>query len=395
MARWDVIVVGARVAGSSTAMLLARAGLKVLVLDRSRRGSDTLSTHALMRGGVLQLSRWGLLDRVVAGADPVRHTVFHYFDDEPVAVSIRPTRGVPALWAPRRTVLDGVLAQAAEDAGAVLRHGVVVSGLVRDADGSVSGVRFRDRGGVEGLELAALVVGADGRGSVVAKSVRAPVLHRGASAASYLYAYFEDLPVAGYEWFYADGVAGGLIPTHSGLTCAFVGLRAPDMDLLVGRSPVGAGLRAVSGRLPRLDERLEPALPVGRTRHVHGVPGFLRQAYGPGWALVGDAGYWKDPLSTHGMTDALRDAEFLAQAVLVGSDTVGLPIAMARYQATRDRLSRPMFEVVEEVASLSWDQTRIRHLLRALASSMTEEVEALESLDDDVMLSGAARTANP
>src|SRR3954447_8102767 len=106
MTSWDVVVVGARVAGAATAMLLARAGLRVLCVDRSRYGSDTLSTHALMRGGVIQLDRWGLLPALEAAGTPaVRRTVFHY-GDESYGVSIRPSGGVDALFAPRRTVID-------------------------------------------------------------------------------------------------------------------------------------------------------------------------------------------------------------------------------------------------------------------------------------------------
>ena len=109
---YDAVIVGARAAGAATAMLLARAGLRVLVVDRSRYGADTLSTHALMRGGVLQLHRWGLLDRVVdAGTPPIRHTTFHYATTS--IITIKPSHGVDALYAPRRTLLDPVLVDAA------------------------------------------------------------------------------------------------------------------------------------------------------------------------------------------------------------------------------------------------------------------------------------------
>src|SRR5919199_1469976 len=125
-------------------MLLARAGIRVLMADRARRGSDTLSTHALMRGGVRQLHRWGLLDAVVAaGTPPVCRTVF-YYGDEVVPVSLRPTAGVTALYAPRRTLLDPLLADAAVDAGAVAWYGTTVTGLVRER-GRVAGVVLRDR----------------------------------------------------------------------------------------------------------------------------------------------------------------------------------------------------------------------------------------------------------
>ena len=142
MNRYDVVVVGARVAGSATALLLARAGLRVAVVERAAYGSDTVSTHGLMRAGVLQLSRWGLLDRVVAaGTPPVRRTTFRYAGAEPVLVSIKPSPGVDALYAPRRRVLDPIIVDAAAEAGAHVLHGVTVTGLLRDDAGRVRGVR--------------------------------------------------------------------------------------------------------------------------------------------------------------------------------------------------------------------------------------------------------------
>src|SRR5262245_29541092 len=116
--RYDVIVVGARCAGAATAMLLARYGMSVLLFDRERRGADTLSTLALMRAGVLQLHRWGLLDQVrAAGAAAIRTTSFAY-GDEVISVPIKDRNGVDALYAPRRTTLDVLLADAAATAGA-------------------------------------------------------------------------------------------------------------------------------------------------------------------------------------------------------------------------------------------------------------------------------------
>ena len=174
-AGWDAIVVGARVAGASTALLLARAGLRVLVVDRARRGSDTLSTHALMRGGVVHLKRWGLLDGVAAtGAPPVRRVTFHY-GREHLPVSLKPYAGVDALYAPRRTILDALLVEAAEEAGARFRFGPVVTDLARDGAGRVVGVVVRDRAGVTRTEHAPLVIGADGRDSLVATRAAASI----------------------------------------------------------------------------------------------------------------------------------------------------------------------------------------------------------------------------
>ena len=122
---------GARVAGAATAMLLARAGLRVLCVDRSRHGSDTLSTHALMRGGVLQLQRWGLLDAVRRGRHPAPcGAPSSTTATEQVAVSIKPAAGIDALYAPRRTVLDALLVDAAVRAGATVEFGTPVVGLL-------------------------------------------------------------------------------------------------------------------------------------------------------------------------------------------------------------------------------------------------------------------------
>ena len=379
-ARWDVVVVGGRVAGASTAMLLARSGLRVLCLERTRSGSDTVSTHALMRGGVLQLHRWGVLDAVVAaGTPPVRRTVFHY-GAETVPVTIRPMLGVDALRAPRRALLDSLLAQAAVGAGATVRFATTVVDLCRDAGGRVTGVVTRDRRGTVRTEQAGLVVGADGRDSLVATAVGAEVLLAGQASSSFLYGYWAELPTDGYEWFYRSGASAGAIPTNDGLTCVFVGARPEVMDrLLAAGGPAGA-VRALAGPGP-LGLRLAAAERIGTLRHVRGRPALLRRPYGPGWALVGDAGYWKDPLSTHGMTDALRDAELLARAVL-DAPAAGRAQdrALGGYQARRDRLSLPMLAAVERIASYRWDLATVPALLRTLAGTMAEEVELLASL---------------
>ena len=384
---WDVVVVGARVAGSATAMLLARAGLRVLVLDRMRPGADALSTHALMRAGTLQLQRWGLLDRVVAAGTPaVRRSVFHYGDGETVAVSLKPAAGVDALYAPRRTVLDPILADEAERCGATVEFGVSVTAVLRGDDGRVVGVRVRDGAGRERVERADLVVGADGRASLVAAQVAAPTLVAGRSASSIVYGYFEGLPVDGYEWYWSLRRSAGLIPTTGGLSCAFVG--APPGDVTALRRALGPQqlFRELAAQTsPALAARLDGAARVERLRHDNGRPGHLRTASGPGWALVGDAGYWKDPLSTHGITDALRDAELLARAVVSaravgGARSAAGGVAMAAYQATRDRLSLQMVDVVDRVATFDWDMAAIRGLLRELASAMSDEVEALSEL---------------
>ena len=229
MTTYDAIVVGARCAGSATAMLLARQGLKVLVLDRARYGSDTVSTHALMRGGVLQLQRWGLLDRVAAaGTPPVKRVLFHY-PEETVPIALKPAAGVPCLYAPRRTVLDRILADAAMEAGADVRFQTAVTEILQHPSGRVTGVAARDSQGRTIVASAPLTIGADGVRSSVARSVGAASVRTAARGGAVIYGYWNDLPAEGYEWFYAPGASAGMIPTNDGQTCVFVGTTAQRM----------------------------------------------------------------------------------------------------------------------------------------------------------------------
>lgn len=379
----DVVVVGGRVAGASTALLLARAGLSVALVDRGQRGSDSLSTHAMMRGGILQLSRWGVLARVVAAGTPaVRRTVFHYPDGEDVDVSIRPRAGVDALYAPRRHVLDRLLVEAAEEAGVRVLHETTVTSLRHDADGRVAGVVGRTRTGTPVDLAAGLTIGADGIRSRVAEQTGAATTWRGRTASAVLYRYVDDPGGDGYEWTYGAGAAAGVIPTNDGASCLFVSTTPERMRRLrrLGVERAVDDLLATAG--PAAVERAQGLRPLSPVRGWAGVPGFARESAGRGWALVGDAGYFKDPITSHGMTDALRDAELLARQVLAAhSGVVDEPVALRRYQETRDRLSRQLFETTELVAAYDWDAEGIRALLRRFSTAMGDEVEHLESLD--------------
>lgn len=375
--RHDVVVVGARPAGAATAMLLARAGLDVIVVERGRAGADTLSTHALMRGGVVQLHRWGLLDDVVAaGTPPVRRTTFTYAD-EVVPITIKPSHGVDALYAPRRTVLDPILAAAAATHGAEIRYGTTVTGVSRDDSGRVNGVVGHGRDGAAVRYHARWVVGADGGSSIVARSVGAPVQRRGTSTTAVVYGYWSDLDVDGYEWVFRPDACAGAIPTNDGETCVF----AAATPARIGRGGMGVLREVVGAASPTLANRLaEAAVPNG-VRSFGGRVGYLRQPWGAGWALVGDAGYWKDPIGAHGLTDALRDAELLALAVIDAASGVRSErAAFTGYHRTRDRLSLPLFDVVDTIAGMRWTDAEIPSLLLALSAATTDEVEALAGL---------------
>jgi len=378
MSDYDAVVVGGRVAGASTARLLARSGARVALVDRGTYGSDTLSTHGLMRAGVLQLTRWGVLPNLVAAGTPaIRRTAFHYADGETVEVALRPTAGVEALFAPRRVLLDRILVDAAAAAGAEIRHETTVESLLCEGD-RVVGVRARDKRGRTQTIRAAVTVGADGVRSTIAARTGAPVVWRARSAGAVLYRYYADLPTIGYEWAYGPGVAAGLIPTNDGLTCVFVGT-APRRMRELRRHGVAEAFATILGEaFPSLPTRVETAVPAGRILGWPAVPGFLRRCYGPGWALVGDAGYYKDPITTHGITDGLRDAELLAEAIVDAlSGGVSEPMAMANYQSARDRMSARLFSATEAVAAYDWDTSQVRTLLRQVSGAMAYELELL------------------
>jgi flavin-dependent dehydrogenase len=387
---YDVVVVGARVAGAATALLLARGGARVALVDRARYGTDTVSTHALMRAGVLQLNRWGLMDRVVAAGTPaIRRTAFHYADGESLHVAIRTDQDVPALYAPRRQILDQILVDAASAAGVDVRHVAPATALLRDETGRVAGVRIAGSQGRPVDLPATITVGADGIRSFVAQQTGSAGTRTGRSRSAMLYRYYGELPATGYEWAYGDGAASGLIPTNNGHVGVFVGTSPRRMRMLrrEGAEQAFAALLAAAG--PNLVERITAAAPSGGIHGWAGATGFMRRSWGPGWALVGDAGYFKDPITTHGMTDALRDAELLADAILGAlGGYVPEASALARYQTIRDQLSDQLFDVTERIATYAWDLDGIRRLLREVSSAMGAEVGYLQSLP-------SARTREP
>jgi 2-polyprenyl-6-methoxyphenol hydroxylase-like FAD-dependent oxidoreductase len=375
--RYDVVVVGARCAGAATAMLLARRGMTVLLFDRDRRGADTLSTLAMMRAGVLQLSRWGLLDQVRAAGTPAIHSTSFIYDSEVITVPIKPRDGVDSLCSPRRTVLDPILADAAAAAGADVRFGPRLVDLVRAPNGRVSGVVIEDRDRSLREIRAGLVIGADGLRSTVARKVDAATYRQGRHACGVVYAFWRGLENAGNRWHYRPGVSVGMIPTNADDTCIFIatpGVRFQDEI----RADMEASYRRVlSECAPALAGELSSMTPSERFRGFPGHPGLMRQSHGPGWALVGDAGYFKDPITAHGISDALRDAEFLARAVERGSDQ-----ALAEYQSTRDELSGQLFEITDAIAGFEWDLDRLKPLHLSLSKTMNHEVEALLGLDE-------------
>lgn len=365
---YDILVVGARCAGAATAMLLARSGARVLVVDRDAYGSETQSTHAMMRGGAMLLRRWGLLDRVFAsGAQPVTRTVFTY-EGEPTVIDMKPSDGIEALCAPRRQLLDRILVDAAREAGAEVRHGVRVGELLTDRWTRVTGAVLQGPEGETEAVTAGLVIGADGRRSTVAQAVGAPTYRPGRHLSATVYGYFDGLENQGYNWSFGGGFSAGAIPTDGGLSCVFVQF-PPRRFRELFPDGLGNGFEALLRRVdPALAARVAAASMVGRWHRFGGAPGHLRQASGNGWALVGDAGYFKDPITAHGITDAFRDAELLSGAILKGG-----AFGLAGYQTTRDLLSMDFFDATDRIASFEWDLEEVQRLHRRLSDAMQIE----------------------
>jgi flavin-dependent dehydrogenase len=346
--RHDVVVVGGRVAGSAIAMLLARLGHDVVVVDQASFPSDAISTHSIARSGVVQLQRWGLLDAVLdSGAPAIRQVTFHA-DGQSVSRAVRPKAGVDLVVAPRRYMLDTILAAAAERAGADVRTGVTVTGLRRDGHGRVTGICGHDRAGAPVGIDARYVVGADGLRSQVARLAGAAISQARPAGGAAQYAYYGGIPWDGMELYVAERSFAGVFPTHHGQACIWV--CTPSADARATRRRVGSRAEAFGALLARSAPELAGRLAgARRTSPVQGVlrqPNQVRQAWGPGWALAGDAGYYRDAITAHGISDAFRDAEFLAMALdqaLCGGAEEGA--ALAAYHRQRDRALAEVFEI--------------------------------------------------
>jgi 2-polyprenyl-6-methoxyphenol hydroxylase-like FAD-dependent oxidoreductase len=372
-----VVVVGARVAGATLAMLLARAGLDVVVVERAARGADTLSTHALMRPAVRQLAQWGVLPSIVAAGTPaITRTVFNY-GDLVVPVDLAPNE---PLYAPRRTVIDPLLAEAGEAAGAAIRFETRVLDVTTNGGGRVDGV-IVDRGGSQERIGARLVVGADGIRSLIARKVEAPVTHRARHAAAAIGQYVDTLSdPSSYRWYFARTASAGAIPTNGGAVVFAAGPQEEFRREVA--ADVAAGMRRwLLEAAPDLAEEMVGATPRSRLRSFPGERSFMRQAAGPGWALVGDAGVFTDPMTAHGMTSALRDADLAARAAwsaLAGLESEAA--AWGRYEQERDRFARPLIDAIDEVVAYRHDLAHVQEAHLALSRVMQAEYRALDEV---------------
>jgi len=358
---YDTIVVGARCAGSATAMLLARKGYRVLAVDRATFPSDTISTHNVHRPGIEALERWGLLDRVVATNCPPIDT--YSFDFGPFTITGKPGTA----YAPRRTALDELLVEAASQAGAEVRQGFTVESLVVE-DGRVCGIRGHEKGGETVTERARVVVGADGRFSLVADAVDAEEYDTKPKLLAAYYSYWSGLPMNGrFETYDRPERGFAAWPTNDDLTLVIAGW--PYREFEAKKTDVERHFLETVDLVPEFAERLRAG---NREERFVGqaVSGWYRTPYGPGWALVGDAGYNKDFITAQGIHDAFLDAELCVNALdQAFSGTQQFEEAMESYRTTRDARTKAMYELTADLASLEPPPPELQQLLAAVSQS--------------------------
>lgn len=349
--QYDAIVVGARCAGSATAMLLARQGHTVLLLDADTFPSDfEASTHLLWHSGVARLARWGLLDRLQAsGCPPIRRITLD-LGVMSMDGNAPPADGVDVAYCPRRLVLDAILLDAAREAGVEFESGARVRDLVREGE-RVSGVTWTDAAGDTHTAHSRIVIGADGASSTVARLADAATLDEHPRHEGIIWSYFDNVPSDGMEFYSRPRRMLMLYPTNDGQ--ALVGSCVHQEDFAALAKDADTAMLAEFEELaPSLAARVRAGAQDGRWL-TRSTKGFRRQATGPGWALVGDAGVTMDPITAGGITNAFRDAELLSAAVHDGlADTAAFDTIVSRFGAERDAESIPLYEFAKESGKL-------------------------------------------
>ena len=356
---YDVIIVGARAAGSPLAMRLARGGLNVLVVDRATFPSDTLSTHLMNSDSVERLAKWGVLDDVLASDLPTADSIIMSVDGH--AVQLNPPGNPYPVIAPRRSVLDSVTLNAARDAGAEVREGFTVRSLIGH-EGRISGIIGRDRAGNEVLETARLIVGADGRNSLVARQVGAESYNERPVRASLYFSYYKDWEGDAMETHHRDGVSFYAFPSNWGLAC--IGSYWPVEQWADVKKDPEASLAAAAAAIPEVADRFARASRIEPIQGWAGTAARYMQAAGPGWALVGDAAYLKDPILGLGIADAYRDADYAADAILAGFAEGGEAIEarLAGHEERRAKATAATYEMNDAIARGPWTKELLQML---------------------------------
>jgi 2-polyprenyl-6-methoxyphenol hydroxylase-like FAD-dependent oxidoreductase len=361
---YDVLVVGARCAGAPTAMLLARKGYRVLLADKATFPSGVPRCHFIHIPGIVSLKRWGLLDTLIASHCPPVHRIQLDVGSVVLAGMEPAINGQAAAFGPRRTVLDHMLVQAAALAGAEIREDFLVEELLLDAE-RVTGIRGHTPSKAAITEQARIVVGADGLHSLVARSVQAPIYHARPALTCGYFSYWSGVPITACELYVREQRVIYAFPTNDGLTC--IAIQSSMQDFHTLRADIEGNFFQTLTLAPDLDERVRHGKREERFLGSGDLPNFYRKAYGAGWALVGDAGYHKDPYTAQGITDAFRDAEGLAEAIDAGlADRIPLEDALADYERQRNEITLPIYGLTRQLAALEPVSPQLLHLLNAL-----------------------------
>ncbi len=388
----DVVVVGSRCSGAPLATHLARAGVRVTLLDKARFPSDTASTHIIQPRGTAALERLGVLPRLRAeGAADIARLTLHYADVRleaeygTAAAERRLSTGRTAGLSIRRPALDAALLDAARDSGVDVRSRTPVTGLLHDERGRVNGVRTRDA-----TVRARLVIGADGRDSFVARSVGARK-----------YATYPAPRFAVWAYFRGASPDGGRLRIGRFGSTAIIATPTDNDLLLVGVVPAveeraefladrDAGFAARLGEWPELRDVVQGARREGPMRIVPDWQAYFRESAGPGWALVGDAGHFKDPSAAQGITDALRQGEGLAGAVTDGWDG-DLDAATRAWWRARDRDCRDMHWFARDMGAAGPTTPAMTEVVREIAAN--DSLLLAQVLNRDVPSSAVVTTS--
>jgi flavin-dependent dehydrogenase len=368
--RVDAIVVGARCAGSSASIALARAGRRVVVLDQARFPSDTLSTHLLFAGGVAELQAVGALARVEALGAPRLPFAQMVASGIEVLATYTPVDGIEYGMCVRRAGLDAALVETAREAGAEVRERARVTELVWEGE-RVSGVCYVDADDHRCELRAPLIIGADGRRSTVARLVDAVDPYRSnANQRACYFAYFFDGRSGSREvaaqW--RDGrELGTAFPCDGGLVLVL--LMPPVERAAAFRADLAGEFERTVERIPGLRARLEDCMRASKIRLATDTTSYFRRSSGPGWALPGDAGHFKDPITAQGIRDAVRFGRLLGEiAAPVLDDVARLDRATAAWEQRRERECLPSYQWTNQLARADSISPLEIELYRAAAS---------------------------
>jgi len=377
---YDAIVIGARCAGAVTAMLLARHGHRVLLLERGVIPSDVHRGHFIHRHGPKRLADWGLLERVVATNCPPLTTHLTDFGDFPLIGRDIRVGNVAWGYAPRRRQLDQVLVEAAIEAGVEFRPNFLVENCLWDGD-RVKGIRGRDQSQAASCtENALITIGADGRNSTLARTVGAPSYEEVPTLTCWYFSYWSGVPTEGFEWYIRKNRVIFSFLTNDNLFAIFIGWPITEFNS-VKTDIEGQFMNAVD-LIPGFAERVRSGRREERFYGAADLPNFLRRPFGPGWALVGDAGCHKDPMMAQGICDAFRDADFLSTAIHEGlAEQCPLDDALKRYERRRNEAT--MTEYRDNIAAarfspVSPELLELRLALRGNQGDTNRFVMALE-----------------